>query len=148
MQLREERQQAVEDHVQRVNALLREAQQAGQEDDKSADLGAEDDEWSGIEEEVRIQPVDHEEEYIDEDRYTTVTIEAVNIDREGLHKPEHDSEDDEEDVKESERAQEAARNPSKERTPRAKKKKFRYESKGERRLAERRQKAKKRKIIG
>ena len=30
--------------------------------------------------------VDHEEEYVDEDRFTTVTVEAVDVSRDGLHK--------------------------------------------------------------
>lgn len=30
--------------------------------------------------------VDHKEEYVDDDRFTTVTVEAVDVSRDGLHK--------------------------------------------------------------
>lgn len=40
--------------------------------------------WSGIGN--MEAAVDHEEEYVDEDRFTTVTVEAVDVSRDGLHK--------------------------------------------------------------
>ena len=51
------------------------------------DLGKEsEDEWDGLSEDEAVpeEPIDHEEEYIDEDRHTVVTVEAVSVDKEGL----------------------------------------------------------------
>ncbi|KAH8898507.1 hypothetical protein GQ53DRAFT_711860 [Thozetella sp. PMI_491] len=152
-QMREERQQQLENHVQHVNKMLREAQHAGTEAAQGDDP---EDEWGGIsDQEVPEEPpLDREEEYIDEDRYTTVTIEAVNIDRDGIHKPGGESESDDgqevdddpdgepqgKQAKSTEAAKDA-RKPQKE-WPKKKKKKFRYETKFERQLTERKQRAK------
>ena len=97
LQIREERKQAVEDHVQAINKILREAEYAGTTEQNQ---NSSDEEWGGVSDtEVPEAPIDLEEEYIDEDRYTTVTVEAVNVDRDGLHKPEleQSSEDEEGD---------------------------------------------------
>jgi len=145
MQIREERKQNVEEHVQAIHKILREAEGAGQEaeDDES------EEEWGGIPDEVAPEPpIDHEEEYIDEDRYTTVTVEAVSVDRDGLHKPkvQADSDDDSENEKKednpAEEKEESGKGDKKE-WPKKKKKKFRYESKFERKGLERAQRAKK-----
>lgn len=85
--------------------------------------------------------MDHEEEYIDEDRYTTVTVESVTVSRDGLFKPEESEDEDEV----AERKAAAAREASKQRAapPKKKKPKFRYESKADRLLSSRKQKIKK-----
>ncbi|KAL2269701.1 hypothetical protein VTJ83DRAFT_1885 [Remersonia thermophila] len=148
-QIREQKKQEVEEHVQALNKILREAEYAGTEHN---DQGDTDEEWGGIsDEEVPEAPIDVEEEYIDEDKYTTVTVEAVSVDRDGLHKPELDksSEDEgsegEEDGKQ--RQQDSKSEESKRpKHPPKKKKKFRYENKFERALEQRKQKAKKRKL--
>lgn len=136
--MRDERKKAVEEHVETVNKLLREARKAGTSDTESEDDSEE--EFGGFEDEP-IQPVDLEEEYIDEDRYTTVTIEAVNVDKDGMHKP--DAEDDRADDDAEDREGKDARaaksrgapeKPKKEWPKKPKKKKFRYESKIERGL--------------
>ena len=102
-------------------------------------------EWSGIPE---TPEVDHEAEYIDEDRYTTVTVEAMDFSRDGLHKAEEQAErdadssdgDKPEAVKISPTKRQGKRNWTKEkpekegRTPKKKRKKFRYENKTERKL--------------
>ena len=102
--------------------------------------------WDGAAEELNIN---HEATYEDEDRHTTVTIEAVNITKDGLQKvvDGQDSGDDEDSVKvvkrtatdkraEIEEPIKSKRVWTKERPggPKKKKKKFRYESKAERKV--------------
>lgn len=134
----------MEEHVQHVHKLLREVDAAGtgkQADDDS------DEEWGGLSDEGEAQeeePIDHEEEYIDEGRHTVVTVEAVSVDKEGLYKPiEPESEDDEEEDAEITKRDESERDSSKKTKdfPKKKKKKFRYETKLERRLSEKKQKS-------
>lgn len=147
--MRDERKQALEEHVNAVNKFLREAQGAGT-GDIEAETGSGEEEWDGIHDEAEARPVDLEEEYIDEDRYTTVTIESVTVDREGLHKPEmedqQEKEDDEGDEGDgnkttTETTENESSKPQKQR-PKKKKKDFRYETKFERKLTARKQKAK------
>ena len=68
----------------------------------SADESGEAEEWNGIPDSVPISEItpmngatptkatapdiDYQDEYIDEDKYTTVTVEAVEVSREGLQK--------------------------------------------------------------
>jgi ribosomal RNA-processing protein 17 len=89
--------------------------------------------------------VDHEEEYIDEDRYTTVTVESVAVSRDGFEKPpkvgdaEHEEGTDKNKPQEGEdEAESTSKHPKK------RKKKFRYETKIERQLTERKHKLKSR----
>ncbi|VBB75688.1 Putative ribosomal RNA-processing protein [Podospora comata] len=148
-QIREERKQALEEHVQTIQQILREAEAAGT--GTAGKDGEEDEEWGGLsDDEVVEAPIDMEEEYIDEDKYTTVTVEAVSVDRDGLHKPKAVSSDDDEESKtekpedEDKQATKGAKHPKEQK----KKKKFRYETKFDRQLTERKQKAKKRKARG
>ncbi|KAK1760460.1 nucleolar protein 12-domain-containing protein [Echria macrotheca] len=142
-QMREERRQTVEEHVQAVQKILQEAREAG----TGPREGLSDDEWGGLSDEaVEEPPIDMEEEYIDEDRYTTVTVEAVNVDRDGLHKPvaekDGDAESDGSTPDETaESRKEAPEQKGLKDRPKKKKKSFRYESKLERKLEERKQKA-------
>lgn len=145
--MRDERKKAVEEHVETVNKLLREARKAGTSDTESEDESG--DEFGGFEDEP-IQPVDLEEEYIDEDRYTTVTIEAVNVDKDGMHKPdaENDRGEDDDDEDGEVKGHEAAKSGAapeknkKEWPKKPRKKKFRYETKIERKLSEAKRKVK------
>lgn len=146
-QIREERKKDIENHVRQVNALLREAQRAGHQGESSED--GSDNEWGGFADPPpALEPMSFEEEYIDEDKFTTVTIESVNVDRDGIHKPEADDSSDEEDEdmvqtnRETKASKEAAK-PKDQQRPKKKKKKFRYESKLERRATERKHRAKK-----
>lgn len=148
--IREERRRAVEDHVQAINKILREAEAAGTtEQDENASEG----EWQGLSDtEVPEAPIDIEEEYIDEDKYTTVKVEAVTVDRDGLHKPQlDDTSEDEASGPEKEAgtntAEQDGTGPVKRPKEKAKKKKkkFRYETKFERELEAKKQKAKRRK---
>jgi ribosomal RNA-processing protein 17 len=145
LQIREERRQAVEEHVKTVHQILREAQSAGTAG-RSEDNDDSDDEWNGLDDDVVPEPpIDIEEEYIDEDRFTTVTVEAVNVDRDGLHKPGAEVEEDAtsgKDVKDTNDSNLSSKTGAKEWPKKKKKKSFRYETKLERRLTERKQKAK------
>ncbi|KAL6851820.1 nucleolar protein 12 domain-containing protein [Trichoderma novae-zelandiae] len=148
-QIREERKREVEQHVEHVNRLLRESGAIEVDDtEQQSDEGVEakDGEWDGFPDRPNLDIVDHEEEYIDEDRYTTVTVESVSISRDGLERPERPQEKAEEDqdeeadkAAEDKAAEDKAKGPAR---PKKKKQKFRYESKFDRRLTERRQKAK------
>jgi ribosomal RNA-processing protein 17 len=137
-QIREERKRDVEEHVQTVNRLLRESEAAGAVEQESDE--EEDEEWDGFADQPELDIVDHEEEYIDEDRYTTVKVESVSVTRDGFEKPQFDNGDKCQDEKQEENKddKEKAR-----REPKKKKKKFRYDSKFDRQLTERKLRAKK-----
>lgn len=98
------------------------------------------DRWDGIEE-MRI--MDNEEEFMDEDRFTTVTVEAVDVSKDGLHKVVQEDENREDESKTSvvdtvvpNAGRDGKRIWTKERPggPKKKKKKFRYESKADRKM--------------
>ncbi|OTA61132.1 hypothetical protein K449DRAFT_465840 [Hypoxylon sp. EC38] len=142
-QLREDRKREVEEHVQNVNAILKQAQEAGYVGGEETSE-EEADEWGGFQDTPALEPVDHEEEYIDEERYTTVTVESVHVSKDGLSssKPEEDSsEEGEETAKEG--SQHHPGNMEKNRLPKKKKPKFRYETKAERQVNQRKQKSSK-----
>ena len=104
--------------------------------------------WDGI---VEDTIVDHEDEYVDEDRYTTVTVEAMDVSRDGLHKIITDEQENQaptttgpvegettnSDTKAWQDAKQEKRLRSKEPPsgPKKRKKKFRYESKAERKVS-------------
>ncbi|KLO79739.1 uncharacterized protein LW93_7181 [Fusarium fujikuroi] len=137
-QIREERKRDVEEHVQTVNRLLQESEAAGAVEQESDE---EDGEWDGFPDQPELDIVDHEEEYIDEDRYTTVTVESVSVTRDGLHKPQVDDKDKKEDKKVEEPKDDQKAKSRRE--PKKKKKKFRYETKFERQLTDKKQRIKK-----
>ncbi|KAJ6787559.1 hypothetical protein PWT90_00642 [Aphanocladium album] len=142
-QVRDERRQEMEDHVRRVNEMLKASQAATAEDDnKSEDAPGE--EWDGFPDKPELDIVDHEEEYIDEDRYTTVTVETVSVSRDGLSKPELPNEEEEDKANGKEVDQEKENEDDKKqnrKAPKPKKKTFRYESKAERDFENRKQRA-------
>ena len=132
-----------------MNAILRE--QNGVISDSSEQASeAEAEQRDGI---AEARPIDHEDEYADDDRFTTVTVEAVDVSKDGLRKV---REEDEEKDEEGDTAgmNESQRAPDKESTAQGKdsegskriwtkeppkglkkkKKKFRYESKAERKV--------------
>lgn len=155
-QIREERRQAVEDHVKNIEALLKENRVAGldsEEEGHGSDHGDEK-EWGGIDDAAQapapaLEPVGHEEEYVDEDLYTTVKIEAVSIDRDGLHnKAELEAEDEDkgsEDVMGEKNRNAKGPDDKVKRSwkdqPKKKKKKFRYGTKLERQATNRKNNA-------
>ncbi|KAK2742152.1 nucleolar protein 12 [Colletotrichum kahawae] len=147
-QVKQERQKEVEDHVNAVNALLQEAQAADSDNDQEI---SDFEEWDGIEDQGKEQAaqtdiVDYEDEYIDEDRYTTVKVEAIAVTRDGLEKLNQDSDEEADDEDKDKTENPAADKPAaKKKTfkDRPKKPKFRYESKLERQVGDRKLKAKK-----
>ncbi|KAH7306064.1 putative ribosomal RNA-processing protein 17 [Rhexocercosporidium sp. MPI-PUGE-AT-0058] len=145
-QLREERKQELEQHVDAINAALR---AAGDPDvpDSSSDSEA----WGGISDDEtsksKTTPVtDHEEQYVseDEDKYTTVTIEAVDVTKEGLHRvADEDSEDENRKGKGKKEYVTKEADGGKKKWPKKERKpKFRYESKVERKASRMKQKSK------
>lgn len=117
--------------MEAVNRLLKDVEQpSGKWSDD------EDEPWNGIEEPV-VEPVDHEEEYVDEDRYTVVTVEEVDVSKEGLSKIADGSEEEAEAPKLVETEDKGKKVwPKKPR-----KQKFRYETKTERKASRGKQKA-------
>lgn len=143
--MRNERKAELERLVAEVNAQLDlpgEVDELGSDDNEDTEEG-----WHGVEE---VPPFDHEAEYIDEDKYTTVTVEAMDLSKNGLHKVEQESrkQDEADEVAEAE-DKAVAMGPSnatksykrtwtkekpKDRADKSKKKKFRYETKAERKF--------------
>ncbi|KAF2810413.1 uncharacterized protein BDZ99DRAFT_520483 [Mytilinidion resinicola] len=135
--IRQQRKEDLERHVNEVNALLKKASAdlngGGEETDDDED----EDEWEGIAEELP-PPIDREEEYIDEDKYTTVTVESVDISKSGFSKPEEDGGTQEGGDAASKEPNSKKRvwtkdNPHKDK-PKKRKVKFRYETKSERKV--------------
>jgi ribosomal RNA-processing protein 17 len=116
-----------------------------------------DEEWNGISEPTP-PPIDHEAEYIDEEKYTTVTVEAMDVSKEGLFKAqqERDGQDSEKDGQAATKTNDTSTAENKKRPwtknkpgdkdgmvqKRKKKRNFRYESKVDRKEARSRQKTK------
>ena len=112
-----------------------------------------DDDWDGL---AEVPKIDHEAEYIDEDRYTTVVVEAIDLSREGLLKAEQERQDASASTEDAQR--DAAAKPSNQKqgkrvwhkekpkkdgqVVKRKRKKFRYESKPERKVSRLKQKSK------
>lgn len=137
-QLREDRKREVEEHVTLVKKMLQESGAAGHEDTGAGSQDEDSDGWDGFPDQPNLELIDHEEEYIDEDRYTMVTVETVNVSRDGLEKPTLPAED-EDSVVETPESADATR--TKQVLPKKKKPKFRYESKLERKVTDRKQRA-------
>lgn len=149
--MREKRKRDLEKHVEEVNALVR--SKAG--NNSSVDEAeATDGEWNGIQE----QPAQNQEaEYTDDDRFTTVTVEAVDVSRDGFQRSseaqEHDdiSPEDSGGISQHQTtgSETLAHGGTLNKRPRErskkKKKKFRYESKAERKLSRYKEKSKNRK---
>lgn len=123
--------------------MLREAQAADSDGDQ--EIQAEDfEEWNGIEED-KDKVVDYEDEYIDEDKYTTVKVEAVSVSRDGFEKIYESDDDKDEEMKEAGKPSEGddAATKKKQWPKKEKKPKFRYELKLDRQNEARKQRAKK-----
>ena len=139
-ELRQQRKEDVAKHVEEVNALMRKANpdlelSAEQSDGEDDEL----DEWGGFDEAEVVEEIDREDEYIDEDKYTTVTVETVDVSKEGLNKTkEHGSEEAADEKENTTESASKKRIWTKEKPkadkPKKKKKKFRYEAPAERKL--------------
>lgn len=119
---------------------------AGESDVESASE-SEDEGWEGFEEKIGAEAMPDDEEYVDEDKYTTVTVEAME------NGPESADDDEDrdfieakalEDVNGDAKAKAVAKKRiwSKDGQAKPKKKKFRYESKAERQATRQKQKTK------
>ncbi|KAF2109044.1 nucleolar protein 12-domain-containing protein [Lophiotrema nucula] len=144
-ELRQQRKVDLEAHVKEVNTLLRKANPDLSDAEEPTSNPEEEGDWEGFEEPA-VEIINHEDEYIDEDKYTTVTIESVGISKEGFEKA--GGEDDEGgnygDKDNNSRKTEGAEGRedtrkkvwTKERPksdrPKKRKQKFRYESKADR----------------
>ena len=155
--LRRERQREVEEMAR----VVKEGMELDGDDDGDGDGEAVvRDEEEGDMDKERVsrasRPVrPHEEEYIDEDKYATVTIEEVQVSKDGLHALRNSDYEDDKDAaapasasKKSKAPQTQARKDSERRgkkiatgdaKARKRKKKFRYESKTERSFAKNKQ---------
>jgi ribosomal RNA-processing protein 17 len=156
--IREERAKEIEERVRAVNAMLRPAER-GSEDEVEED-GWEGLEGDGGEEKGPVEEIDHEAEYVDEEKYTTVTVEAMDVSKTGLIKAtttstnnaEDDAEDDDDSTKKTQAAEKAPmkknrkwtkdrpKDPDKKKKLK-KKRNFKYENKAERKDARSKQKA-------
>lgn len=151
--LRQERQAELDRHVKEVNAYF-------EREPSGSEIGGEGDEANPSESDDEaaeaIEPLDHEAEYIDEDKYTSVTVEEMDVTREGLRKAQDDDEGNEPDHNDGPQTTQMAKgNPAK-RTwtkdkpkdgiskPKKKRKKFRYEGKAERKVNRDKEKSKNR----
>lgn len=126
-----------------------------QDIEAASSVGEGDDqhEWIGL---TEPPEVDHEAEYIDEDRYTTVTVEAMDLSRDGLREAEKQANQDADSP--IDKKQKGANLPSTQRqgkriwrkelpekegrAPKKKRKKFRYENKAERRFTRMKERSK------
>ncbi|KAL9096193.1 MAG: hypothetical protein Q9165_001716 [Trypethelium subeluteriae] len=160
-EMREQRRKQLEEHVEAVNSMLRNMNgHADSNEEKAGDASKPDgrEEWEGFEEPLEINRVD---EYIDEDKYATVTVESVNVSKDGLHvaMEENDgaSDDDdndhvvESDAEEKDRGRDSSNGKTQKKriwtkekpagNKPKKRKKFRYEGAAERKAAMQKQKA-------
>jgi ribosomal RNA-processing protein 17 len=87
-ELRRRRKEEIEAKVREVGEYMRKADESesGDEDGKAENGGVGEEEWEGFEEKP-VSQIDRLDEYIDEDRYAEVTVEDVDVSREGLVKP-------------------------------------------------------------
>ncbi|KAL9113737.1 MAG: hypothetical protein Q9227_002182 [Pyrenula ochraceoflavens] len=153
--VREERKAELERHIQEVNAITRRTgtpDSAQVMDAESDSAGGDISEWQGIvEADPRPSNISREAEYIDEDKYTTVAVEDLDVTRNGIYQKDKDEDSEEEeriefpgkgdsDEKREKRSIKSSENRGGK--PRVRKKKFRYEGKAERKLARLKEKAK------
>lgn len=123
-----------------MNATLPVQRVASHSEDESEAEGGENG-WEGIPEAVP-ELVDHEEEYVDEDKYTTVTVEEVDISRDGIRKIQGADEDGGEapdtikvpTLPAKPKKDSARKTRDKDKKIKKKKKTFRYESPAERKM--------------
>ena len=153
--IREERKADLERHVKEIDDMIRpvvlEDEGDGKEDKEDEGSNTSESE----QEEARVEPVDHEAEYIDEDKYTSVVVEEMDVTREGLRKVNESSDEDgvggeEDKPRVNETASSSKRTWTKDKPkdgsskPKMKRKKFRYESKSERQVSRDKERSKNR----
>jgi ribosomal RNA-processing protein 17 len=147
-EIRKERKEDLERHVSEVNRLVKQANGDIFEDDENED----DDAASGAEDnkpaEPEFIPINQEDEYIDEDKYTTVTIESVGISKHGFERAGGGEGSEDEVDADGVKKEKKVWTKEKPKTARPKKKKikFRYETKAERKAERVKQGVKKKKM--
>ena len=127
-------------HIAEVNEELRKQNRALSDSEDAGDVNGDDVGWEGIDD--AEQDVAQDEEYVDEDKYTTVTVEAMGDPRD---EPENDSEAErkaKEVVSNGEAKAPKKRIWSKDGKAKPKKRTFRYESKAERQVTRQKQRSK------
>jgi len=148
-QMREQRREDLDKHVAEFNAELRKQNPDLSDLESDAEVvdSGKQEEWEGIDEN---ESVAQEDEYVDEDKYTTVTVEPMG----GMSE-----EDEDQDTRHSTQAaahgdkgtagvtkkrpwSKSASDANGVSKPKPKKKKFRYESKAERAMTRKKQKSK------
>lgn len=125
--------------------MLQQANGSGSGSD--SDSQGEGDEWEGFAEPV---PVDHEAEYVDEDKYTTVTVEEMGTTRDDFqsnkeYSPTGEDSGDQAAAAATGKSDKPAKPRPKADREKKRKKKFRYESKAERKLTQRKERMSNRK---
>lgn len=137
--MREQRKKDLERHVAEVNALLKKQADSSDGEDNEEEV---DDEWEGFDEVTTGGTTD---EYIDEGKYTTVTVKELDDirDFESASEEEDDAPNGvgKDSSKTTGREQQKRSKPRDDR-PKKKKKKFRYESPLERQAGRKKQKMK------
>ena len=139
--MRIQRKEELDQHIKAVNTELRKQNPDISDSESAAEVNGHEEEWQGIEE--AVPEVAQDEEYVDEDKYTTVTVEAMG-------EPGEESENDSKTVDAERKGQAANGEPqapkkriwSKENKVKPKKKKFRYDNKAERSATRQKQKSK------
>jgi ribosomal RNA-processing protein 17 len=130
----------LEAHVKAVDEAVKQVVVGSDLEDEEAE---EDTEWEGIADQ-EVPRVDRDEEYIDEEKFTTVTVEEVGISRNGFVRANETSEEEDDPGSKTKSVvpitpdKEMAKSPDrrKAKPPRNKKKRnFRYENKEERNAA-------------
>ncbi|KAF2752827.1 hypothetical protein EJ05DRAFT_446134 [Pseudovirgaria hyperparasitica] len=148
--LRKQRKEDLEKHVDEVNTALRKVNGDPSDEYESGDSQNEDRDWNGFGDDV---PMSREDEYIDEDKYITVQVEAVNITRDGMFNVDIEPGDQHDDRISTTAKHEVGEDlkkrvwtkdkPTKEKAKKAKPK-FRYESKAERKITRHKERSKSR----
>lgn len=156
--LRQERKRELEERVAIVDAYMKPAvTHASEEDSSESDDEIQQESADGSVEPV-LEKIDHEAEYIDEDKYTSVVVEEVGVDRDGFvhDAPDESKENHAEEEKDGSHGRKETTESSskskrkwtvekpKDAAAKAKKrrKKFRYETKAERKFERGKQRAK------
>lgn len=137
--------------MQAINAMLKKAESGALDSDEEPEgekPSKEDDDASQVDEQDAASTSGREDEYIDEDKYTEVTIEPMSKRNDRGDTSEHEGEDDRK-ASNSDRANSTdkskrvwTKDKPDSKKVKTKKKKFRYESKTERKTTKLHQKAK------
>ncbi|KAL9099736.1 MAG: hypothetical protein Q9163_004802 [Psora crenata] len=146
--LREERRADLEKHMEAINAIYMKGRHIEPSETSEPDQRTGVEQRKGNQE---LPAISHQDAYVDEEKFTTVTVEAVDVFKDGLHKvaTEADGYNEAQDndpskvtLSDSRNSRRGERVWTKEPSASAdKKKKFRYESKAERKATRRKERS-------